>query len=220
MVRAVYLLMVVIVACNCGCIAYFPSNAVEGSGAVTAQQRQVGDFEGIVLYGDADLAVQVGQSASVTVTIDDNLLDLIQTDVYEGRLVIKNVRNYRSGHGLHVGISVPSLNYLDISGAGDVQLDNLQSDDFELQVNGSGDAIGNGSVKRLSVAINGSGNIDFSDIAAADASVAINGSGDVRVHAVEHLSASIHGSGDIRYRGSPVVDRSILGSGDIEQLSK
>lgn len=212
------LLAVVMVVGHCGCVVYMPSNAVEGSGAVTAQQRQIGDFDGIVLYGDADLDVQVGKSTSVTVTIDDNLLELIQTEVYGGRLVIKNLRSYRSEHGLHVGITVPRLTYLDIAGAGDVQIDNLQSDDFELQISGAGDVFGHGAARDLSVQINGSGNVDFSDLTATDASVTINRSGDVQVHAVERLSATIHGSGDIRYRGSPVVERSILGSGDIEQL--
>jgi hypothetical protein len=218
--RTMCSLMVAWALCSSGCVLRMPLNAVEGSGAVVVQQRAVSDFDGIVLNGQGDLTVLVGQPTSVTVQIDDNLLELVQTEVYDGRLVIKNLGSYRSEHGLHMEITVPSLTYLNIAGAGDVQIDGLQSDDFEVEVNGSGDLFGRGSVKHMSVEISGSADVDFADIAATDASVSINGSGDVRVHAVEHLSASIRGSGNIRYSGSPEVTRSVLGSGDIRQLAE
>lgn len=204
-----------------GCSFRFSSfTGVQGSGVMATETRDVGDFTGVDLRGSANVTIAVGQPASVVLELDDNLLPLIQTEVRNGQLVIDNKKSYSSSRGLSVSITVPELNQLAVNGAGDISIVNLNSDQFEVDLNGSSDVTALGSARKLAVTINGSGTVHLEDVVTNEATATIRGSGDIRLHVVEKLSANILGSGDIRYRGTPQVSKSIQGSGSIEPLAE
>jgi hypothetical protein len=204
-----------------GCSLNFSSfTGVQGSGVLATETRDVGDFTGLDLRGSANVKIAVGQKARVVLELDDNLLPLIQTEVRNGQLVIDNQQSYRSSRGLSVSITVPELQQLAVHGAGDISIVNLDSDQFDVDLNGSSDVTALGSARKLTVTINGSGTVHLEDVVANEATATIRGSGDIRLHALEELSANILGSGDIRYRGTPQVSKSIQGSGSIEPLAE
>jgi hypothetical protein len=204
-----------------GCALNFSSFAgVQGSGVMATETRDVGDFTGLDLRGSATVKIAVGQKASVVLELDDNLLPLIQTEVRNGLLVIDNKQSYRSSNGLNVSITVPELHQLAVNGAGDISIVNLNSDQFEIDLNGSSDVTALGSARKLAVTINGSGTVHLEDVVANEATATIRGSGDIRLQVLEKLSATILGSGDIRYHGTPQVSKSIQGSGSVAPLAE
>lgn len=204
-----------------GCSFRFASfTGVQGSGVLATETRDVGDFTGLDLRGSATVKISVGQPASVVLELDDNLLPFIETEVRDGQLVIDSKQSYRSSHGLNVSITVPELHQVAVNGAGDVSIVNLDSDQFDVDLNGSSDLTAIGSARQLSVTINGSGTVDMQDVVANEATATIRGSGDIRLQVVEKLSATILGSGDIRYRGTPEVDQNVQGSGSVEPLAE
>lgn len=195
--------------------------AVEGSGSKVTDMRDLKEFREISLSSDATVEVALGDEQSVELELDDNLVDIIETEVRSGRLTIKSNKNYRSNIGILVRITVPKLEAVTVSGSGEVNVQNLEADRFEGRVTGSGEIRVKGTAKHVEAAVTGSGDIDFSDLHAEAVEAKVTGSGDIRVSASNRVKARVTGSGDISYAGHsgamPKLESKITGSGDVRK---
>lgn len=196
-----------------GCIVATP-----GSGISQTEIREVGDFTSISFSGSGVVDVQVGQPRSVEVTLDDNLIHMVRTEVRNGRLHIDTKGSWSSQIGLKVQVSVPQLEGMHTSGSGDVFVHNVSSPNFDASISGSGMIVADGIAESVDVSISGSGDIDVSKLMAGEAAATITGSGEVDIHASRVATANITGSGDINVHGNPErIAESIVGSGDVNR---
>jgi len=168
-----------------------------GNGKKATESRAVEPFTSIRVEGAIDAAVKVGGAQAVAVTIDQNLLPLVTTEVSGGTLVISARDASWEGQGI-VEITVPALRRLAIEGSSDVSIEGGQGD-LTLAIHGSGDLRWKGSASRLEASIAGSGDMRLSGTA-AQASLSVAGSGDVK-------------AGDLTAKGATI---SVAGSGDVE----
>lgn len=189
-------------------------SGVEGSGHIVSEERAVESFHAVASRGSIDVVYTPGP-ASLRLEGDDNLLELIETEVREGVLVIGAKNSFSTRHGLTAYVSAPTLDAVRIKGSGDVEGENLSGASLEVSVHGSGDVTLTGEVARVQVSVKGSGDVDLSGLSCVDARVSVMGSGDVDLHVTGRLEASVMGSGDVTYSGDPVVERKIMGSGDV-----
>lgn len=200
-------------------LAHHGHDSVQGSGVAKTDSREVGTFHQIALEGAADLTVKVGPEPSVSITADDNLIPLITTSVENGELTISTKESTSTQLGIKVAITVPSLDKVEIRGAGDVHVEGVHGPRFMASIQGAGDLKVLGKVDESAADIAGAGDIDFTGLIAKNSSISIAGSGDVKTYATGTLKAAIRGSGEIGYLGHPKsVEPNILGSGDINPL--
>lgn len=227
-------------------LAPAPASATTvGSGTAKTEQRSVGDFEAIGVAGSMSLEVRQTGRTAVTITGDDNVLPLIETVVEDGRsgrtLQIRTRRgeSYRSKQPVKVVVEVAQLTSLalagssngvvgalktprlrvGLSGAGDLRIEGLATDEFEARLAGSSDVMASGKAKSVKLSVAGSGEARLADLVADEVSISIAGSGDVAVHADKSLSVKIAGSGDVRYRGAVTeVSKKVAGSGDVRRF--
>lgn len=214
-------------------------SAVEGSGKIVEDTRNVPAFQKLRLDGSFDVRVQVGAPLKVVVRADDNLQPLIVTRVEGDTLVVGTEReqNVHSRGKVLVTVGVPSLSAAALRGSGDLNIEGA-SGAFELSLSGSGDVrmggaqlttlsaslAGSGDVKlqgradSASLSIAGSGDIHAAELLTRSTKVSIAGSGDAEVQASELLDVNIAGSGDVRYAGSPRLQRHLAGSGEVRPL--
>lgn len=198
-----------------GCII-LDGPGVEGSGNRARQERELEPFSRIRLVGAEDVVVRVGEPQSVVVEGDDNLIDMVETEVRGETLTVKTEGSYRTRIGLTLDVRVPELEGVSVAGSGDVQVTGVDAESFSASIAGSGDVTVSGKVGDLEAEIAGSGDLHLYDLRAERARAEIAGSGDIRIWASQSLRARIAGSGDIAYRGDPPeVDRSVTGSGSI-----
>jgi len=212
------------------------SRTIDGSGNVVTVDRTVDSFDRIESYIGADLEIAVGGEPKLTMTGDDNLLELITTKVRGGSLEIDSRKSFSSHRDIKISITVPSLKELSLSGSGDVKLLKLNSDRFLLQIDGSADVTCEGTARDLKIEIAGSGNAEFDQLVADRIQIDLAGSGEVllvgtckdldidvpgsgnvdaRELKCENVRATIDGSGDIDVWADSSLDGSIDGSGDI-----
>ncbi len=198
------------------------NDAVHGSGNAASESRTLSPIRRIVSHGSIDVDVRIGETQSVSVRADDNLLEWVRTSVDDGTLEIR----WRSRHGRgassstspRVEVVVRSLERLELNGSGDALVRGLKGDSFAIDVSGSGDARAEGAVDRLTVELSGSGDVELYGLEARTVEVTVSGSGDAEVSARESLRVDISGSGDVDYRGDPKsLERNVSGSGDIER---
>ncbi len=120
---------------------------------------------------------------------------------------------------IYSGDNIPSNDLeIQINGSGDVRLDKILPENFEISVNGSGDVslYGQGDIADGEININGSGDVCTRSIDVSNMTININGSGDVNVTCNEKLEVTILGSGDVCYSGGAEVQVQELGSGDVQ----
>lgn len=215
---------------------------VTGSGKSITEDRDVGPVTEVVLSGTSTLKVIAGDTPSLTVTADDNVLPLLETETTGNQLCLTT----RSGYSIRTKtpvvytLTVPRLEKLSISGSGsaavsgasrgevtvklsgsgNVTWENLACKSLTLTVSGSGRATAAGTTERLVAKVTGSGDVSAAELQARTGEVSVSGSGTVTVWAADQLTARVSGSGDIKYKGSPKLDKKASGSGRVKPFGE
>jgi Putative auto-transporter adhesin, head GIN domain len=204
-------------------------------GPQTRQERDIADVTAVQLNTSGNLFVTEGESPSLTITAGEDVIDRLTSDVDGGTLELGADGTIGSMGEIRYELVVPRLEAVELSGSGDVGIEDVPAESLELVVDGSGDVTGGGvDVEELVVRISGSGTIDLEgragrqdveisgsgDYLAADldssaARVNVEGSGTADVTVSDELDASVSGSGDITYGGDPSVSSDVDGSGDV-----
>ena len=216
-----------------------PWKSVEGDGTIKKETRQLSDFNSISSRGPLDVKISYGNSNSIVIEADENLLQYIETTVENGKLVIKpkSNMNLKSSSKMTVYVSMTKINSLQLSGSGNIygegkfesdgkttlmlsgsgniKLSSGSFDDLNLVVSGSGNIdVNDGRADKITASVSGSGNIDCSSASTEDADAKISGSGNVKVNASKSVNASISGSGNVFYKGDATnITTKIVGSG-------
>jgi len=212
---------------------------VRGEGNIVEKTLKLDDFEGIKLTISGDVFLTQGSKQSVRISAQQNIIDLIETDVNNGVWKIKTSQNIHKHEPIKIYITVPSLNYAHISGSGDIVTENkftnierlkvgisgsgglqinAEAQTVDAHISGSGDIDLSGRTDELELHISGSGDIDADDMTSQAADVHISGSGGCRLHADKELNVHVSGSGDVYYSGNPSVQSRISGSGDLRSI--
>lgn len=176
---------------------------IKGSGVSKTETRQLADFKSISNEAVGDVIVTIGDTQSVEVTIDDNLMPLLVTEVENGVLKIKTTGSFSTSLGLNVKVTVPSLESLRSSGVGNTKIEGLKSDRFSIVLSGVGGISAKGEVKTLDVEVSGVGSAELSELVAEDVTVTVSGVGGAVVHATNSVNASTSGVGGIEVLGNP-----------------
>lgn len=211
---------------------------LRGKGPIVEKSLNIQDFTGVHLSMSGDVYLQQGNRHSVRVVGQQNLIDVLNTEVEDGIWKIKfNTKNVNYNTSFKVYITMPTIEYAKVTGSGDMStkgkftnLDRLEtavsgSGDLNMdvecrvltsQVSGSGDIVMRGSAQSANLRVSGSGDYNGYDLRMQNCEARVNGSGDIELHATETLVASVNGSGNIDYRGNPKVKARVTGSGDID----
>lgn len=210
---------------------------VRGDGKVVSQKRDVPPFDAVRLEGPLDVAVEVGPPRAVTVKVDGNLQDLVETTVEKGVLVLRTRKPFEADRGAAIDVRVPALRRFDLAGSGDGAIEGGrgalalvvdgsgdlrwrgEASTLQASVQGSGDLRLEGRAETLQIRLEGSGDVDASKLQAVNAEVRVEGSGDVKLSlAGGALSAVVEGSGDVLWRGEARAERIVVhGSGMISR---
>ncbi len=234
-----------LVACSLGlglsqaqALEFFGSKTVAGSGHAGSVKRELGSFHQVSLNLPSTVELVQGDSESVVIDADDNLLPLVETVVKSGELIIRPVKGVNLAHGTKIklrlnarsidtltlagSVDVSAARLLsprfkaDIAGAGSITIQDLKSDTVAVSIAGSGRFEVRGDTKAMDVNISGSGDVLTSRLSAQDVKVSIAGTGNAKLWVHNSLSISIAGSGDVEYYGEGTLkDKSVMGSARI-----
>ncbi len=211
--------------------------------SIETQDRKLSGFHAIASSGSFDVVLSQGNTESVRVKADADVINEVVTEVKNGTLMIHSKNNHSWGMShlwinktIIIYVVAKDLNSIGLTGSGDLKIDNqFNTNKLELRLSGSGDFQGKINVKTLEASVSGSG--DFSIAGQADEStvaisgsgdfegknlitkttaIRVSGSGDASIYASEKVEASVSGSGDVHYSGHPKsVSKVVHGSGDV-----
>lgn len=188
----------------------FTTDTIIGSGDVVTQTIDVSNFDRVTLEGFGSVFITQGQTESLSVQTDDNLISLLDINVQgrELKLGVKRGFSITPSQSLTFNLTVQDLSAITLDGSGDFFVEPLQSDS-------------------LAVSIRGSGNIEIEGLAAEDLSIDLDGSGNITIQdmQVKTVETSLQGSGDIELEGRADTQKvTVGGSGnylaeDLEAIS-
>ncbi|MEO8568469.1 MAG: head GIN domain-containing protein [Ginsengibacter sp.] len=217
---------------------------IKGNGQMKKETREAGNYTALASQGSMDVTIAYGNSNSIVVEADENLLPYIETSVENGKLTIKSKKgvNLKSSSKMLVHVSMTKINSLQqsgsgnidgsgaftsdgktdigVSGSGNLKLDFDSFKDLDLSVSGSGNVdLKSGNTNNLSVKVSGSGNIDCSTVSSKDVDAKISGSGNIKVYASNSIDAKISGSGNVFYKGGAQnISSKVAGSGKVMKM--
>ena len=207
----------------------------EGTGPVQTDKREPGAFKEIALGISADITVLKGETSSLIIEAQSNLIEKIKTKIRGDKLIISDEGCISSKERIKITAYLPELEGLQVNGSGNIMVpDTFQVKDIGLEINGSGDITGkfiaakiesdirgsgniilSGSANKHTMEILGSGDIKARDLPCNSSDVHVAGSGDVFVYTIQNLDVKINGSGTVHYKGKPSVYSSVNGSGKV-----
>tara|TARA_B100000809_G_C15098044_1_gene515789 strand:+ start:324 stop:1046 length:723 start_codon:yes stop_codon:yes gene_type:complete len=221
--------------------AQWGGKKIKGNGNTTTVTRTTSDYDTVDCAGSFDYLLVAGTEGRITIEGESNLLKYIITEVKDGTLIIKTEqgKNLNTSRNKTIKITIPfrDIEAVSLSGSGDLwNEDQINSNNFEATLSGSGDVILNiqskntsgsisgsgdltinGATQNLSAHVAGSGDFHGFGLKSKNTDVSVIGSGDAEVVCSGELKARVTGSGDIKYNGNPIKeDSKVTGSGSIE----
>lgn len=176
---------------------------VRGNGKIKNQKRDVAEFSRIEAGGAFSIRVVVGKPVSLKISAEENLLPLIKTSVSGKTLHIGSKKNLSPRKEIILEITTPTLRSIDVSGANNVHVKNIDTEEFDVELSGAGNIDLDGIVDKLSAELSGAGNIDARYLKANEVYISVSGAASADVFAKRYLDASVSGVGSIDYYGDP-----------------
>ena len=177
------------------------------------------------VVGDIQLVQSQDGKSRVTLSAPDNYIDLFEIKNEDGHLMIKYTDGNFNIDGRNVTfiIYTPTLSQIKNSGAADIRLDSLTTEDFDVRNSGVGSFnLSNIKAKKVDVSCSGVGSITLSgqteeveldcsgvgsinakDLKARDAKASVSGVGGIECYASEFIKGRVSGVGGLKYAGHP-----------------
>ena len=200
--------------------------ALAGCGAAHAATRswQVADFARIRVEGPFDVRVHAGTPAGVRANGAQAAIDRLSVEQRGDTLVIRPIRTGGwaswTGSGadkLIVDVGVRALAGAMLLGSGDLAIDRVRGDAFDVALSGSGDlTLAAVDVRELRATATGSGDLTLTGRADA-AQATLTGTGDIHGDGflADRADLTLVGSGDLTLGARRTAKVALRGSGDI-----
>ena len=186
---------------------------------MSSEPRDVSGFSEVELNGVGNLSIQQTGSESLSVEAEEDILPKIRTEVDNNRLIIGLGPNtsISTTEPINYKLSVKALNVLKVSGSGNVEAEDISTDELAVTISGTADVEMSGSADSQDVEISGSGDYKAEDLESIEVKIDVGGSGSALINVSEELDVEVSGSGSVEYVGDPTVKQDVSGAGEVRK---
>ncbi len=220
----------------------FAQDRIKGNGHIIEKAYTVQSFDEIKIDGVFNIHLTQGNTESVRLSIDDNLLPYITVKNEGNQLIVKwekaknsSLNNVKSDLYItfknlnelalnNVGKSVTTNTLkleslkLDINSVGETNL-KLNCRKLEIDHNGVGSLVLEGAATKASIDCSGVGGLKAFDLVVDVLNLQCSGVGSAEVTAEKEISISASGVGGVRYRGdAKAVQLNASGIGRVKKV--
>ncbi|MBF8150782.1 DUF2807 domain-containing protein [Winogradskyella sp. F6397] len=212
---------------------------IDGNGNVVNAERSISnDFDEIKVSQGLDLYITQSDDVSIRLEADENLHELIMTEVENSVLRIYTAENIRRATSKKIMVNLKTISAIKATSGSDVLSTNtIEVSDLELNAtsgaditldvkteslnchstSGSDIEISGSTINLIAEATSGS-DIDASKLKAETSNVKATSGADISVNTSKALTANATSGGDIKYYGNPEkVNKSDNSAGRIKQ---
>ncbi len=233
----------IIAVLTTSCAGFNDKNHIDLSGVTKVATQEVSTFDKVEVSGAIDVIVNIGNKSEVVIEADSTILPYIVTEVKNRELKIhnkdininrlKDLKDYK----VLVTITTPSILELESSGACDITINDLKTDQFKVSLSGACDLKGNieckvldfeaagasdselkGKVKNCNIELSGASDIKAFDLIVNNIKIEETGSCNVDITVMDSLDVELSGVSELRYKGEPKYINSDVSG--VSKLSK
>lgn len=176
---------------------------LRGNGNIVSIEWELITFTEIDNGLSSNISVRFGESNTLTVRTDENLLNSIKIEVIDGALEIDQLEWISASQKIEIDITTQSLIEFRNSAHGMYSIVGIDEQEFVLNAN-VGDFIlsGNTGFLGISTAV---GKVDASDLIAKSADVNIESFGTVTLNVQDQLDTQISNNGKVVFVNEPAI---------------
>jgi len=205
-----------------------------------SEPRSVSGFDAINLKDFWEIFLTQGESESLVLEGEEELLSRVKTEVVNGELQIsfgnwldfllpprplkiyvtlKEVHSIKiSGAGsLHAAIVQTDHLRLVTSGSSKMDIGSLVANDLDVNLSGAGEFDLSGQVNSQNLQVSGTGKYRARGLACQKVNLRVSGSCRTLLNVQESLDVRVSGSAEVRYVGNPKVQQHVTGSASIRK---
>lgn len=222
--KSIKILFVALLAVSAtSCIGDWNIGQVNGNGDVVVDERNVGSFDGVKGSSGLDVYLTEGDEEKVVVEADENLQEIITTEVVGGVLKIGADKNIGRAKSKKVHVTFRKLTSIGASSGSDVignslieaesiSLDSSSGADLEVEVvarevflecSSGADLKVSGRTDNLVASASSGSDIKARELEAITCSANASSGADITVNVRERLNGKASSGGDIKYYGNP-----------------
>lgn len=197
---------------------------IDGNRNVVSAERNISsDFNSIKISQGLDLYITQSNTVSLSLEADENLHDIIMTEVKNGVLSIYTSENIRRATSKKIILNITDLSSIKATSGSDVYstntikteeliLSSTSGADIELDVEttkldcdstSGSDITVRGTTKILMASATSGSDIDARNLSAEKSDVKATSGADIYINTSKELTARATSGGDIRYSGNP-----------------
>lgn len=204
----------------------------------------VKNFHGLAIQGPIQVFVKMGNTESLRMEADEEVLASLVMEVRGNILVIRPKPSITSwakkyeDKKIVAYVTAKTLTSLTMSGNSSIEVSGtINAEELTTTLSGSGRVSATVDVDKLTSVISGSGHLDIkgradrADITMSGASrfagkslkvdvlnTRMSGAGRVDIHADQQIDALISGSAQVNYSGNASVKKRVIGSGGVNKI--
>ena len=201
------------------------NNPVPLSGKMGSDSRTMSGVRTVLFDMVGNLTITQGTEEELTVNADEKLLPIITSTVNNGTLTLTMNGSFKAdlskGVNIDLDLKVKQLDTLNLKGAGNIKVLNLNVSKLTVAMSGAGSVNIAGKVAEQDISLDGAGSYDSVNTKSQNAMVHLSGVGSVKVRVSSVLDATMSGLGSIEYIGNPTtLNKHISGFGQVKQVSQ
>jgi hypothetical protein len=129
------------------------SDQVVGSGTVVTEPRSVGEFGGVSVSGVGQVILENTGAASLTITAEDNILPLLESEIRDGVLTLgpRPNTNLSQTRDIVYQVTFRDLSSLQASGVTDIDATGIETNALSVNASGVSDVSVGGTADRQSI---------------------------------------------------------------------
>jgi len=184
-------------------LGFYGHAQIKGDQNIVTKSFDIGQFDSLYLGLYAQYEIDMANEAILEITIDENLMPMIERDLQDGNLVINQLKWIAPSQDPIIKIGAKRLKKLTQSSHSRTMVKNLNQERFTVQAD-VGDVFLEGRVERLNVEV-GTGDVDASKLQAA--------SGDFKFESWGTIKANVSGTYETENKG----EGKLIINGDVDK---
>jgi hypothetical protein len=186
-----------------------------GEGPLTTETRPVTGFTRVDVSNGIGVTVRFGQTTSVDVSAQANILPIIATTVEGETLKIRSTEGFTTSAGVGVTVVMPALSGITLSGGSLGVIESFNADRLEITQDGGSVLTATGTSTTVTLTASGGAAAHLDALAAETVNVQVSGGANATVRASREVAGSASGGAHVTVLGDGTLNVETSGGGSV-----